>query len=61
MRTLYTISILATMTLCGCSQMTTIDPSVFRVFGQGDPRCTPRQWCPYTDPPAPIRTTVLKS
>jgi hypothetical protein len=62
MRTLYTISFtIAGMLLVGCSQMTTVDPSVFRLFGSGDPRCTPNQYCPYTDPTSPIRTTVLKS
>jgi hypothetical protein len=25
-----------------------------------DPRCQPRQYCPYTDAPAPIRTEVLR-
>ena len=25
-----------------------------------DPRCQPRQYCPYTDPPSPIRTEALR-
>lgn len=26
-----------------------------------DPRCQRNQWCPYTDPPSPIRTEVIRS
>lgn len=49
--TVYTvITVLALSTLSGCSSV------VFK-----DPRCTPRQWCPYTDAPAPIRTEVLRT
>ena len=25
-----------------------------------DSRCQPRQYCPYTDPPSPIRTEVIR-
>jgi hypothetical protein len=68
MRTLYIL--LATLALgsaSGCStrgslsgQMTTVDPSISRFLSAGDPRCTPGQWCAYTDAPAPIRTQVLR-
>ena len=40
--------------LSACSS---IAPTVF----PKDPRCQPRQYCPYTDPPAAVRTDVLRS
>jgi len=26
-----------------------------------DPRCQPRQYCPYTDPPAAVRTEPIRN
>ena len=52
---LYTplLGLLCTVVLSGCS--TVVD------FVARDPRCQPRQYCIYTDPPPAIRTTVLRN
>jgi len=42
------LSLLITTVLAGCSS-TVLPPLQYR-----DPRCTPGQWCIYTDPPSPI-------
>jgi hypothetical protein len=53
--TLYTplLGLLCIIVLSGCS--TVVD------FVARDPRCQPRQYCIYTDPPPAIRTTVLRN
>jgi hypothetical protein len=49
----YVLLTLLLVLLCGCS-------SVYRVSAL-DPRCQWNQYCPYTDPPPAIRTSVLRS
>jgi hypothetical protein len=44
---------LLSLVLSGCAS---IDSFIAK-----DPRCQPRQYCIYTDPPPPIRTTVLRN
>ena len=51
------LTVLAAMTTA-CSTLTTVSPVS---FGSWDPRCQPRQYCPYTDPPPAIRTEQLRS
>ena len=51
------LTILAVLTT-GCGTVDTVSP--LRGFGW-DPRCQPRQYCPYTDPPPAIRTEQLRS
>lgn len=47
----YILLTLLLILLCsGCSSIVAIDS-----------RCQPRQYCPYSDPPSPIRTEVLRS
>ena len=54
---LYTCSLLVLLLCTGCSH--SIDMLTTAYIH--DPRCQPRQYCPYTDPPSPIRTEVLRS
>ena len=49
--------ILVTVLLSACGTVSTVAPLS---YGNWDPRCTPRQYCPYTDPPAAIRTEPLR-
>jgi len=47
----YILLTLLLILLCsGCSSIVAVDP-----------RCQPRQYCIYTDPPSPIRTEVIRS
>ena len=52
-----TILTALTLVITGCSTVGTIAPLS---YGNWDPRCTPRQYCPYTDPPPAIRTEALR-
>jgi len=59
MKAIITICIAAAaLALTACSTVNTVAP--MRAFGW-DPRCQPRQYCPYTDPPPAIRTEQLRS
>ena len=49
--------ILCTILLTACNTLSTVAPLS---YGSWDPRCTPRQYCPYTDPPPAIRTEQLR-
>ena len=55
---LYTVLILLlclllAVVLAGCGSI--------QSYAYADPRCQPRQYCPYTDAPAPVRTEALRS
>ena len=52
------LTVLLIILCTGCS---THGPSMLARAYVHDPRCQPNQWCPYTDPPSPIRTEVLRS
>lgn len=55
---LYTLLAVISTLLSGCTSVYTVSP--MHSFGW-DPRCQPRQYCPYTDPPPAIRTEQLRS
>lgn len=47
------LTLLLVLVCSGCSTISNMVAS--------DPRCQPRQYCPYTDPPSPIRTEVIRN
>jgi hypothetical protein len=53
MKLITTIAAIATILLTGCA---TVGSVVFK-----DPRCQPRQYCPYTDAPPAIRSEPVRS
>lgn len=55
--TILTLLVVVSTLTTACSTVGTISPLS---YGSWDPRCTPRQYCPYTDPPAAIRTEPLR-
>lgn len=52
--------VLTLLLILVCSGCSTVTNTVATAYIH-DPRCQPRQWCPYTDPPAPVRTEVLRN